>query len=100
MEKVIIASKNPVKIQATKNGFAKMFPSQKFEFVGITASSNVADQPLSNEETFRGAKNRTDNASGEVKGGDFFIGIEGGNQSPRPRSYQGGIIPSSRPSRD
>jgi len=28
MKKIIIASKNPVKIQAVRNGFAKMFEHQ------------------------------------------------------------------------
>ncbi len=78
MKKVIIASKNPVKIQAVKNGFEKMFPNQEFEFIGISVHSDVADQPFSNNETFQGAKNRADNASNKVKDADFFVGIEGG----------------------
>jgi inosine/xanthosine triphosphatase len=78
MKKVIIASKNPVKIQAVRNGFEKMFPAQEFEFVGVSVSSNVADQPFSNNETFIGAKNRADNASDEVKDADFYVGVEGG----------------------
>lgn len=78
MKKIIIASKNPVKIQAVKNGFEKMFPSQEFEFVGVSVPSNVADQPFSNDETFRGAKNRADNAYSEIKVADFYVGIEGG----------------------
>ncbi len=78
MAKVIIASKNPIKIQAVKNGFEKMFPNQEFEFVGVSVPSNVADQPFSNDETFLGAKNRADNAFNEVKDADFYLGIEGG----------------------
>ncbi len=78
MKKVIIASKNPVKIQAVKNGFGKMFPHQKFEFVGVSVPSNVADQPLSSDETFLGARNRANNASNEVGDANFYIGIEGG----------------------
>jgi inosine/xanthosine triphosphatase len=78
MKKVIIASKNPVKIQAVKNGFEKMFPNQEFELIGVSVPSNVADQPFSNDETFLGAKNRADNASSEVKDADFYVGIEGG----------------------
>ena len=78
MKKVIIASKNPVKIQAVKNGFEKMFPNQEFEFIGISVPSNVANQPFGNKETFVGAKNRADNASGEIKDGDFYVGVEGG----------------------
>lgn len=78
MKKVIIASKNPVKIQAVKNGFGKMFPAQEFEFIGVSVPSNVADQPLSNNETFLGAKNRADNSSTEIKNADYYVGIEGG----------------------
>lgn len=69
---------NPIKIQAAKNGFEKMFPTLEFEFVGVSVLSNVADQPFSNDETILGAKNRADNASNEIKDADFYIGIEGG----------------------
>ena len=78
MNTVIIASKNPVKIQAVKNGFEKMFPNQEFEYFGTSVPSNVADQPFSDNETFIGAKNRADNASNKVKDADFYVGIEGG----------------------
>lgn len=78
MKKVVIASKTPVKIQAVKNGFEKIFPGQDFEFVGVAVPSGVADQPFGNEETFCGAKNRVDNASNIIKDADFYVGIEGG----------------------
>ena len=78
MKKVIIASKNPVKIQAVQDGFEKMFPDQAFEFVSVSIPSNVSGQPLCSDETFLGAKNRADNASNEVKDADFYVGIEGG----------------------
>ena len=38
-KKVIIASKNPVKINAVKIGFEKMFPLEKFEFKGVSVPS-------------------------------------------------------------
>lgn len=78
MKKVIIASKNPVKINAIKQGFEKMFPNEKFEFKEISAASDVADQPMSSQETFTGALNRVNNASGEMPDADFYVGIEGG----------------------
>jgi inosine/xanthosine triphosphatase len=78
MGKIIIASKNPVKIQAVKNGFEKMFLNQEFEFIGVSVPSNVPDQPMSNAETFLGAKNRAFNAAHEIKDADFYVGIEGG----------------------
>jgi len=78
MKKVVIASKNPVKIQAVKNGFEKMFPKEIFEFIGVSVLSNVSDQPLSNKETLLGAINRANNACKEIKEADFWVGIEGG----------------------
>lgn len=78
MKKVIIASKNPVKIQAVKNGLSKMFPKQAFECTGVAVPSGVPDQPFSDAETFRGAKNRADHASAKIPGADFYVGIEGG----------------------
>jgi inosine/xanthosine triphosphatase len=78
MKKVIIASKNPVKIQSVKDGFLKMFPDEKFEFSGLPAPSGVADQPIGDDETFTGAKNRVDFAVREIKEADFYVGLEGG----------------------
>lgn len=73
-----MASENPVKVQAVKNGFGRMFPDQEFEFVGILVPSNVASQPIGNDEILLGAKNRVDNASNGIKNADFYVGIEGG----------------------
>lgn len=78
MKKVIVASKNPVKINAVKKGFEKMFPTEIFEFVGVSVPSNVSDQPFSNNETFEGANNRADNAKKEYLEADYWVGIEGG----------------------
>lgn len=77
MKKVIIASQNPVKINAVKIGFELMFADQSFEFIGVSVDSGVSAQPFGSAETFAGAKNRVDNAShtGEA---DFYVGIEGG----------------------
>lgn len=76
--KIVVASTNTVKIEAVKSAFQKMFPDQEFETVGISVPSGVADQPMSNEETFHGAKNRVENAETNSPGADFYVGIEGG----------------------
>lgn len=78
MKKIIIASKNPVKIDATLSGFQKMFPNEKFEIEGVSVPSGVNDQPKSDSETFSGAWNRADNACKEKPDADFCVGIEGG----------------------
>jgi inosine/xanthosine triphosphatase len=78
MKKVIVASKNPVKINATKAAFEKMFPNETFTFEGVSAGSGVSDQPMTDDETFNGASNRVTNAREAVPDADFWAGLEGG----------------------
>ncbi len=78
MKKVIVASQNPVKITATKQGFEKMFPNETFEIKGVSVSSGVSDQPRNDEETFNGTLNRANNASQVEPDADFWVGLEGG----------------------
>ncbi len=78
MKTVIIASKNPVKINAVREGFEKVFPNEQFECIGIVTSSDVSDQPMTNKETLTGALNRSNNAKQEKPNADFWIGVEGG----------------------
>lgn len=88
MKKIIIASTNPVKINAVAAAFGKMFPGEAFETEGISAASGVSNQPKSDSETFEGAMNRAENAS-HMADGDFWVGIEGGvEEMVRPGSPQ------------
>ncbi|EOV0869499.1 inosine/xanthosine triphosphatase [Vibrio parahaemolyticus] len=77
-QKVVIASLNPAKINAVKSAFQSAFPQQAFEFVGISVPSEVAVQPMTNEETHRGAVNRVKNAKVEMPTADFYVGLEAG----------------------
>ena len=76
--KVIVASQNPVKINCAEIGFSQMFPGETIELVGVATSSRVADQPMTNEETLTGAKNRASNIKEKIKDADFWVGVEGG----------------------
>jgi inosine/xanthosine triphosphatase len=76
--KIIIASRNPIKINATKLAFEQMFPDKIFQFEGVSISSDISDQPMSNNETLKGAINRSNNAKLEYMDADYWIGIEGG----------------------
>lgn len=76
--KIIIASGNPIKINATKLAFEQMFPDKIFQFEGVNISSDISDQPISNNETLKGAINRSNNAKIECMDADYWIGIEGG----------------------
>jgi len=75
MKKVLIASRNPVKINATKKAFEEVF-TDRFEFEGVSVDSLVSDQPMSNDEALKGATNRLQNIQ-HLKA-DYFVSIEGG----------------------
>lgn len=79
--KIIVASKNPVKIASALAGFQEMFPQESFVAEGISVPSGVSDQPLGDEETYRGALNRVQAAKADQPDADYWIGIEGGNIS-------------------
>ena len=80
MTKIIIASKNPVKIDSIYAGFTKMFKDEIFEIEGLSVDSQVSAQPMGEEETLTGAKNRVNNASVLSPKADYWIGIEGGSK--------------------
>lgn len=73
---VIVASKNPVKLKATSKGFSSFF--EGFEIKGVEEDSGVSDQPMSDEETLLGARNRVALAKLNYPQADFWVGIEGG----------------------
>jgi inosine/xanthosine triphosphatase len=79
MKRVVVASTNPTKIQAVENGFQEMFPEGAFAVEGVKAPSGVPDQPIGDEETYRGAFNRLQAARQDHPTADFWVGIEGGN---------------------
>lgn len=76
--KIVVASTNPVKIQAVQQGFARMFPGQEFEIVAVSAPSGVRAQPRSSVETLQGALNRARNAAQAHPQADYWVGVEGG----------------------
>ncbi|PTB60556.1 hypothetical protein M431DRAFT_71384 [Trichoderma harzianum CBS 226.95] len=76
--RVIVASRNNVKISAAKEAFGGMFPSAAFSFTGLNVPSGVADQPMTDAETLQGARNRARNARDAEPQADYWVGIEGG----------------------
>ena len=73
--KVAVGSKNPVKIRAAKAAFI----GADYEIFAIDAESGVSDQPMSDEETIKGAVNRAI-AAAEKGEAEIGIGLEGGVQ--------------------
>lgn len=76
--KVVVASKNPVKIAATRRAFEAGFPSAAIDVQPVEADSGVDDQPYSDEDTRHGAINRAHDARETVPEADFWVGLEGG----------------------
>lgn len=76
--KVVVGSKNPMKLQVAVKVFLDVFPDTEIEFVTCAAESSVADQPYGTVEMKDGAFNRTESAKKLVPGGDYFVGMEGG----------------------
>jgi inosine/xanthosine triphosphatase len=91
MKTVIVASQNPIKVQAAQDGFMRMFPGDDFTFQALSAPSEVSDQPFTSAETLQGAFNRARNARSLSPNADYWIGIEGGvDQAPEGAPVYGG----------
>ncbi len=77
--KILVGSKNPVKIESVREAFSYYFDS--LDVSGLEVDSKVSAQPI-NHETFTGAKNRADELFLRAKEDnlsiDYFVGIEGG----------------------
>lgn len=78
MKKVHIASINPVKVQATAEGFRQIFPDETFEIIPCKVNPGIAPQPMSNEETLDGAERRARALRELYPQSDYWVGIEGG----------------------
>ena len=75
--RVIVGSKNPVKVGCTREAFSQAFG--KLGLVeGVDAISDIPAQPRSEEEALLGAKNRATHAKSLVPDADYWVGIEGG----------------------
>jgi inosine/xanthosine triphosphatase len=77
--KILVGSKNPVKIKSVEEAFSNYFDN--LEVVGIDVNSGVSVQPV-NEDTFVGAQNRAlrlkELNENDNLNADLFVGIEGG----------------------
>ena len=76
--KVIVASKNPVKIGAASEAFAAVFPKASVDVSGVEVDSGVGDQPDTDAKTREGAQARALSARDAEPDADFWVGLEGG----------------------
>lgn len=75
---VVVASKNPVKVRAAREGFARVFPEKTIDVTGVDVPSGVGHQPMTDAETLTGAMTRAANARAAAPAADFWVGLEGG----------------------
>lgn len=78
MQTIIVASRNPVKIEAARQGFNRLFPDEIFTVSGVDVPSGVSDQPMTDAETYQGARNRAAAARAAQPDAAYWVGIEGG----------------------
>lgn len=74
--KIIIGTQNIAKIDAIQKAFSSYINSES-EFISLDVESLVSAQPISDDETLRGAVNRAKNALNQQQG-HAAIGLEGG----------------------
>lgn len=77
--KILIATKNPGKIEGAKRAFNRYY--KDFEIEGISVPSDVSEEPI-NDEIYLGAKNRIKNLKEYCKKNkikaDLYVSIESG----------------------
>lgn len=77
---VAVGSNNPVKVEAARLAFEAVWPEFAWQARGVKVASQVAAQPMSDEESITGARNRARGALAELPEALFGVGLEGGLQ--------------------
>jgi inosine/xanthosine triphosphatase len=75
--RILIGSRNPVKIDAVRNALTPLFPDHQLECIGMDAPSGVPEQPMTASQTRQGAINRVLYCRQQGKA-DFYVAMEGG----------------------
>ena len=95
--KVLVASKNPIKIQATKEAFDEYFPDVKITSIDINNLDPKNDfkkqlqwmnQPVGELETCEYSQERVKLIKNNYPNFDYYIGLEGGITQTRFGSYR------------
>jgi len=76
--RIAVASRNPIKLDAARRAFARVFPESSPVVEAVDVASGVAEQPMTDGETQKGARNRAQGAIAAAPGADFGVGMEGG----------------------
>lgn len=73
--KVVLASINQAKIEATNKIFSKVF--KDIAIIPIESDSGVSKTPMSDDEGIQGCMNRITNTKEKVSDADIYVGLEG-----------------------
>lgn len=84
--RIVVASKNPVKIEAARRGFSRVMSRlngsgashTRLRVESLSVPSGVSDQPFSDAETLKGARQRAVGARQRMPEAEFWVGMEGG----------------------
>jgi len=87
---VVVGSENPVKIRAVERVFKKIFVQS--EVRGVKVDSGVSCQPMSFEQSYKGALNRAEKAFKRFKQADYSLGIEAGIENYSFGYFTAGVV--------
>ncbi len=88
--KIIICTENKAKILAIEEVFGRLWLNA--EMIGEKFSSDVSDQPLTEEEGIEGAINRAKNAKSRYPKADYYVGMEGYVDTNKYGMFLAGIV--------
>lgn len=88
--KIIICTENKAKIQAIKGVLQRVL--SEFELVNEKFSSDISEQPLSEEEGIKGAINRANNGRLKYQDADYYVGMEGYVDTNRYGMFLAGVV--------
>ena len=74
--RIIVGSRNPVKVKAVEKAFA-MFFGEKIEVLSTVVKTSVGNQPIGMKNVIRGSVERAKGAKDKFDS-DFGVGIEAG----------------------
>jgi inosine/xanthosine triphosphatase len=87
MKHVVVASTNPIKVNAVLMGFQQLFRDEEWQVIPLELVTKVSNQPIGEPETRRGADLRIQAAQDKIPGADFWAGIEGGVEDVNGQLY-------------
>ena len=88
--KIIVTTENKAKIQAVQEVLVSVW--KEAEIIGEKFSSDILDQPMSEEEGVEGAINRAKNARDKYPEADYCIGMEGYVDTNKQGMFLAGVV--------